>query len=209
MNPDEKRAFLEKAFSSNAENDVQLPEWVKAIRKKINKSVFKEFEQYLDADPQNLISRGFISGAGKHLKKILTEKRLELESLIGHKLTDDELSELEDELSELDQFRSEETAKIEDSNQTDWVNFYKGFLLGGQSVFSDEGQIKHESLDTTLSLFMLMNGVYIEENIKTRKACYDYLIEHLGENRVGSYERVEKFLQRIGFCPAKPGRPPS
>ena len=48
---------------------------------------------------------------------------------------------------------------------------------------------------------------YIEENIKTRKACYDYLTKHLGENRVGSYERVEKYLQRIDFCPVKPGPP--
>jgi hypothetical protein len=54
---------------------------------------------------------------------------------------------------------------------------------------------------------MLMYLAYIEENIKTRKACYDYLTKHLGENRVGSYERVEKYLQRIDFCPAKPGPP--
>jgi hypothetical protein len=42
-------------FFSNAENYAQLPEQVKAIRKN-KKSGFKEFEQYLDTDPQNLIS---------------------------------------------------------------------------------------------------------------------------------------------------------
>ena len=78
-----------------------------------------------------------------------------------------------------------------------------------QSIFDGYLNPKFVSLDTILTLAMLINWPYIQDNIKTRSDCYDYLTSllFLKDFDVGSYERVEKFFERVGYSPAKPGRP--
>ena len=62
--------------------------------------------------------------------------------------------------------------------------------------------------NSNLTLCMLMNWLHIEQNIKTRTSCFELLKGILGEQRVGTNKRVEKFFERIGYSPARVGRPP-
>ena len=50
-----------------------------------------------------------------------------------------------------------------------------------------------------------MSWPHIEHNMKTRKDCYHFLIEKLGEQGVASYEYLEKYFVHIGFSPARGG----
>ena len=56
---------------------------------------------------------------------------------------------------------------------------------------------------------MLMSWPYIEHNMKTHKDCYHFLFEKLGEKRVGSYERLEKYFERIRYSSVRIARPKS
>ena len=53
---------------------------------------------------------------------------------------------------------------------------------------------------------MLMSWPHIEHNMKTRKDCY-HLIEKLGEQRVSSYERLEKYFSNAYVVQPRVGRP--
>jgi hypothetical protein len=56
---------------------------------------------------------------------------------------------------------------------------------------------------------MLMEWPYIHKNIKTLKECCKFLVEKLGESKIDSYVRVEKFFEHIKFSSAVVGRPKS
>ena len=85
--------------------------------------------------------------------------------------------------------------------------FLKSKIEGLSSLFTNDSNIIYESLDTNLTVSMLMAWPYINKNIKTRKECFKFLVVKLGESQIGSYERVEKFFERIKFSPAVVGRP--
>ena len=114
---------------------------------------------------------------------------------------------MKEELSSLDDFKQDKIHEIEDANQSDFSAFYANLAKGSQSFYTEDNQLKHGSLDSEISLFTLMCWPHIEHNMKTRKDCYHFLIEKLGEQRVGSYERLEKYFERISFSPARVGRP--
>jgi len=103
--------------------------------------------------------------------------------------------------------------------------FYQGKSKGLKSLQDEEGNWQGTRLNTELLLVMLSLWPTIEEHFKTRRDVYRLLLaiyfkrenpdakfdlekEESNPNpKVGSFERVKKMLKRIGFNPAKPGRP--
>ena len=67
MNPEEYSAFLQMAFEDNAENNPDLPVWVRLLSK-LENSVLKEFATIAEGDPDNPADAGFAIGAVRHLK---------------------------------------------------------------------------------------------------------------------------------------------
>ena len=184
MNPEEYSTFWQMAFQDNAENNPDLPVWVRSILSKLENSVLKEFVSIAEGDPYKPADAGFAIGAVRHLKNTFDEKLPELENIFWMKLDPEDLAEMEDELSSLDDFKQDKILEIEDANQSDFSAFYANLAKGSQSLYTEDNQLKHGALDTEISLFMLMSWPHIKHNIKTRKDCYPFLIEKLGEQRV-------------------------
>ena len=124
MNPEEYSTFLEMAFEDNAENNPDLPVWVRNILSKLENSVLKEFAMISEGDPDNPVDAGFAIGAVRHLKNTFDEKLAELENIFGMKLDPEDLAEMEEELSSLDDFKQDKIHEIEDANQSDFSAFY-------------------------------------------------------------------------------------
>ena len=207
MNPEEYKSLLEMAFEDNAENNPDLPTWVRCILSKLENSILKEFATLAEGDPDDTSDAGFAIGAVWDLKKTLDKNLSELENICGIKFDPEDLSEIEEELSSLDDFKQDKIHEIENAEQSEFTAFYANLAKGSQSLYTEDNQLKHGSLDSEISLFMLMSWPHIEHNMKTRKDCYHFLIEKLGEQRVGSYERLEKYFERIRYSPARVGRP--
>ena len=209
MNPEENIKFLLNQFVPDGMDEDELPIWVINLKDKFMSSVFKKFKEYdsEDTDPNKLA--GFVAGSFKHLNqvsdKILSKidvpKDIEISEQLEKQLDEDE-----------DLIRSfiedvENTQKDLDSKTES--EFLESKIEGLGSLFTNDSNIKYESLDTKLTFSMLMEWPYIHKNIKTRKECFKFLVPKLGESQIGSYERVEKFFERIKFSPAVVGRPKS
>lgn len=209
MNSEEYIEFLFNQFVPDGMNEDELPIWVINLKDKFMSSVFKKFKEYdsEDIDPNKLA--GFVAGSFKHLNqvsdKILSKidapKDIEISEQLEKQLDEDE-----------DLIRSfiedvENTQKDLDSKTES--EFLESKIEGLGSLFTNDSNIKYESLDTNLTVSMLIAWPYIHKNIKTRKECFKFLVAKLGESQIGSYERVEKFFERIKFSPAVVGRPKS
>ena len=160
MNPEEYSTFLQMAFEDNAENNPDLPVWVRSILSKLENSVLKEFATIAEGDPDNPADAGFAIGAVRHLKNTFEEKLAELENIFGTKLDPEDLAEMEDELSSLDDFKQDKIHEIEAANQSDFSAFYSNLAKGSQSLYTKDNQIKLGSLESEIS-FMLMSWPYI------------------------------------------------
>ena len=66
------------AFEDNAENNPDLPVWVRSILSKLENSVLKEFAMISEGDPDNPADAGLAIGAVRHLKNTFDEKLAEL-----------------------------------------------------------------------------------------------------------------------------------
>ena len=66
------------AFEDNAENNPDLPVWVRSILSKLENSIFKELFTLAKGDPDNPADAGFAIGAVRHLKNTFDEKLAEL-----------------------------------------------------------------------------------------------------------------------------------
>ena len=207
MNSEEYIEFLFNQFVPDGMNEDELPIWVINLKDKFMSSVFKKFKEYdsEDIDPNKLA--GFVAGSFKHLNqvsdKILSKidapKDIEISEQLEKQLDEDE-----------DLIRSfiedvENTQKDLDSKTES--EFLESKIEGLGSLFTNDSNIKYESLDTNLTVSMLIAWPYIHKNIKTRKECFKFLVAKLGESQIGSYERVEKFFERIKYSPAVVGRP--
>ena len=124
-------------------------------------------------------------------------------------MSNDDLDRLKDDENLINSFVEEVNLSQKDLSSEEEINFMNSKLQGLQSLFDGNLNLNFESLDTKLTLAMLMFWPYIQDNIMTRSECYNYLssLPYLKDFDVGSYERVEKFFERIGYSPAKPGRP--
>ena len=208
MNPEEYLPFLLNQFVPDGMKEDDLPTWVKNLRDKLYSSVFKKFKQFDENADKTEIS-GFISGAAKHLDESLEDLLSKSDIPINQDMSNDDLDRLKDDENLINSFVEEANLSQKDLSSEEEINFMNSKLQGLQSLFDGNLNLNFESLDTKLTLAMLMFWPYIQDNIMTRSECYNYLssLPYLKDFDVGSYERVEKFFERIGYSPAKPGRP--
>ena len=208
MKPEEYLPFLLNQFVPDGMKEDDLPTWVKNLRDKLYSSVFKKFKQFDENADKTEIS-GFISGAAKHLDESLEDLLSKSDIPINQDMSNDDLDRLKDDENLINSFVEEANLSQKDLSSEEEINFMNSKLQGLQSLFDGNLNLNFESLDTKLTLAMLINWPYIQDNIKTRSECYNYLsfLPFLKDFDVGSYERVEKFFERIGYSPAKPGRP--
>ena len=208
MNPEEYLPFLLNQFVPDGMKEDDLPTWVKNLRDKLYSSVFKKFKEFDEKADETEIS-GFISGAAKHLDESLEDLLSKSDIPINQDMSNDDLDRLKDDENLINSFVEEANLSQKDLSSEEEINFMNSKLQGLQSLFDGNLNLNFESLDTKLTLAMLINWPYIQDNIKTRSECYNYLsfLPFLKDFDVGSYERVEKFFERIGYSPAKPGRP--
>ncbi len=208
MKPEEFLSFLLNQFVPDGMKEHDLPTWVKNLRDKLFSSVFKKFKQF-DENANEIDIAGFVSGAAKHLDESLEDLLSKSDTPIDQDRSNIDLDRFKDDSNLINSFLEEANESQKDLNSEDEIKFLNSKLQGLQSLFDGNLNLKFESLDTKLTLAMLINWLYIQDNIKTRYECYNYLISipFLKDFDVGSYERVEKFFERIGYSPAKPGRP--
>jgi len=209
MNPVEYIKFLLTQFVPEGMKEDELPIWVVNLREKLMSSVFKKFKKYdsEDIDPNQLA--GFVAGSVKHLDqaldKILSKIDVPKDIEISEKL-EKQLDEDEDLIKSFVEDAQNIQKDLDSETESE---FLKSKIEGLSSLFTNDSNIIYESLDTNLTVSMLMAWPYINKNIKTRKECFKFLVAKLGESQIGSYERVEKFFERIKFSPAVVGRPKS
>ena len=208
MKPEEYLPFLLNRFVPDGMKEDDLPTWVKNLRDKLYSSVFKKFKQFDENADENEIS-GFVSGAAKHLDESLEDLLSKSDIPINQDISNDDLDRFKDEENLINSFVEEANESQKELNTEEEIKFVNSKLEGLQSLFDGNLNLKFESLDTKLTLAMLINWQYIQGNIKTRSECYNYFtsLPFLKDFDVGSYERVEKFFERIGYSPARVGRP--
>lgn len=208
MNPEEYLPFLLNQFIPDGMKEDDLPTWVKKLKDKLYSSVFKNFKQFDENTDETEIS-GFVSGAAKHLDESIENLLLKSDIPIDQDGINDDLDLCKDDENLINSFVEEANLSQKDLSSEEEIKFMNSKLQGLQSLFDGNLNLNFESLDTKLTLAMLINWPYIQDNIKTRSECYNYLsfLPFLKDFDVGSYERVEKFFERIGYSPAKPGRP--
>ena len=208
MNQEEYLLFFLNEFVPDGMKEDDLPIWVKNLKDKLYSTVYKKFKEVEDKADETEIA-GFISGTAKHLDESLESLSSKLDIPTEQKISKSVLTRLEDEENLFNSFVEGLNESQKELNSEEEIKFLNSKLQGLRSIFDENLNPKFESLDTKLTLAMLMFWPYIQDNIKTRSECYNYLISlpFLKDFDVGSYERVEKFFERIGYSPAKPGRP--
>ena len=192
MNPEEYLPFLLNQFVPDGMKEDDLPTWVVNLKNKLFSTVFKKFKEVDE-------------NADESLEDMLSK----FDIPVDQDTSNDIFTFLEDDKNLIDAFVEEANESQKDLNSKEETKFIKSKLQGLQSLFDGNLNLKFESLDTKITLAMLINWPYIQDNIKTRSECYNFLtsLPFLKDFDVGSYERVEKFFERIGYSPAKPGRP--
>ena len=208
MKPEEYLLFLLNKFVPKGMNEDDLPTWVKNLKDKLFSTVFKKFK-LVDENANETENAGFVSGAAKHLDESLKVLLPNIDIPIDQNIWNEVHDRFKDDENLINSFVEEANESSKDLNSEEEIKFMNAKLQGLQSIFDGNLNLKFESLDTKLTLAMLINWPYIQDNIKTRSECYNYLtsLPFLKDFDVGSYERVEKFFERIGYSPAKPGRP--
>ena len=192
-------AKMELLGDDKAFEDGRIPKWVINLLQKLESSVFKEITKSGIKDLNDPQSKGFFIGLGK----LIEQQMQNVKAFDFDKSKKIENSKFIDELSNL----YENDKKHSEYSEEELCEFFSALKRGKESVLDEEGQIKFSTLSSEISLIMFTHWPYIDHHIKTRRQMFDYLTKILGPNRVGEYKRVEKFLQRIGFSPARPGRP--
>jgi hypothetical protein len=208
MNLEQYFLFLLNQFVPDGMKEDDLPIWVKNLKDKLLSTVYKKLKEVEEKADETEIA-GFISGIAKHLDESLESLSSKLDIPIEQKISKSFLTRLENEENLFNSFIEEANESQKELNSEEEIKFMYSKLQGLQSLFDGNLNPKFESLDTKLTLAMLINWQYIQDNINTRSECYNYLssLPFLKDFDVGSYERVEKFFERIGYSPAKPGRP--
>jgi len=208
MKPEEYLPFLLNQFVPDGMDEDDLPTWVKNLRDKLFSTVFKKFKEVDENADETEIS-GFVSGAVKHLDESLEDLLSKSDITIDQDTINYDQDRLKDDENLIKSFVERANETQNDLNSTEENKFMNSKSEGNKSIFDENLNLKFESLDTKLTLAMLMFWPYIQDNINTRPECYNYLssLPFLKDFDVGSYERVEKFFERIGYSPAKPGRP--
>ena len=201
MNASEYAAKMALLRDTHAIKEGAVPVWVVNVMENLNKSAFKEI---IDSGIENIddpFSKGFFVGLGKFVEQMFQKANLKLQE--GQKI--DEESDFLNEIESI--FAVSDSS--EDYSEEEFCEYFSGMKKGKHSVVSEDQQVKHFNLTFEFSIIMFAYWPLIHEQVHNRRAMYDYFVRILGESRVGEFKRVEKFLQRIGFSPARPGRPTS
>ena len=201
MNANEYVAKMALLGDDHAIKEGTVPLWVINVMKNLNKSAFKEITDSGIENMDDPSSKGFFVGLGKFVEQIIQKAGLNLSENQEIDNGSTFLNEVEDIFSE--------NEGVENYSEDELCEYFSGMKKGKYSIVGEDQQVKHSNLTFELSIIMLTYWPFIHEQVHNRRAMYDYLVRILGESRVGEFKRVEKFLQRIEFSPARPGRPAS
>jgi len=216
----------------DALEDEKYPIWVRNIVKHLHETVLKDLVRLLEAEPGDPESAGLVIGASKHIESIL-EKTSENLPAIDEALMEEinmgdfqvRVDEFEKDCEDLRDFEKETLKDIETATNHEASEFYQGKSQGLKSLQDEEGNWQGTRLNTELLMIMLSRWPIIEKYFKTKREVYRLLLkiywkrgnpddkfdfekaENNPDPSVGSFERVKKMLERIGYNPAKPGRP--
>jgi len=201
MNASEYAAKMALLGDDNAIMEGTVPVWVINVIDNLNKSAFKEIMNSGIVNLDDPFSKGFLVGLGKFAEQMFQKTGFNV-------LENQEIGNDSTFLNEIEEFFSE---NISSNNYTEdqLCDYFSGMKKGKLSIVGEDQQLKHTNLTFELSIIMFAYWPFIHEQVPNRRAMYDYFVLILGESRVGEFKRVEKFLQRIGFSPARPGRPTS
>ncbi len=199
MNPNEYLAKMALLGDDYAIKEGTVPLWVINVMENLNKSAFKETTYSGIKNLDDPFSKGFFIGLGKFLVQM--SKKIELPSLEDQPALEQSvlLTEIQDIFFENKNFYKYSEDQL--------CEYFSGMKKGKESIVGGDKQSKHSNLTFELSIIMFAYWPFIHEQVHNRRVMYDFFIRILGESRVGEFKRVEKFLQRIGFSPALPGRP--
>ena len=175
MNPEEYLPFLLNQFVPDGMEEDDLPTWVKNLKDKLFSTVFKKFKE-VDENANETENAGFVRGAGKHLDEPLKVLLPNIDIPIAQNIWNEVHDRFKDDENLINSFFEEANESSKDLNSEEEIKFMNSKLQGLQSIFDGNLNLKFESLDTKLTLAMLINWPYIQDNIKTRSECYNYLV---------------------------------
>ena len=209
MDPKEFNEKISWAFESGADEDDRLPVWVRNLYKNIVKSCLPEVGSLKDASIDDFSALGFAFGTGIQCQDIIQEFAPLLASAMGIEFTETDSDELQTEFSELEFLNKRAEEKLVAATREEKKIYYDSVADGQTPLIDEKGQPQGAKTNTPLEFLMIMSWPVIEENCRTRRQLYEKLqpMCKIFNIELGNYERVKKMLMRIGFNPAKPGRP--
>ena len=197
------------AFESNALEDERLPIWVRNILRNIPKSYLPNSSKMEEADPEGIELKGLAIGTGIQIKEILEEKLSQLADITGIDYSESDQSELEEEFKMVDELEEQAQQELNVSKSSKKREFHQAVTDGLEPILDERGYPLLAKTNTSLEFLMLFLWPQIDEKCQNRPQLYEFLkpICVICNVELGEYERVEKMCERIGFSPAKPGRP--
>ena len=209
-------------------DDEGLPIWVRNIIKHFHGTGVKTLFEMIknkDFDPHGI---GLLAGFAKHIETIPQSlpgaNKDILEQVKGTEF-EKILDQAEVDFDELKEFTRNFEDEISKGTNHEESKYLKGKSEGLQLIRDEKDQIKGARENTKLLAIMYFVWPFIEEQCKTRRELYEFLLKNTWRSSepeekfnilmveadppsfVGSYERVERVLRRIGFNPAVVGRP--
>ena len=197
------------AFESNALEDERLPIWVRNILRDIPKSYLPNISKMEEADPDGIELKGLAIGSGIQIKEILEEKLPQFADIMGIDYSESDQSELEEEFNLVDELEEEAQQELSVSKSSKKREFHQAVTEGLEPLLDEEGNLRLAKTNTSLEFLMLFLWPIIEDQCQNRPQLYEFLEPICGICNVelGDFLRVVKMCERIGFSPAKPGRP--
>ena len=196
-------------FESNALEDERLPIWVRNILRNIPKSYLPNNSKMEDADPDGIELKGLAIGTGLQIKEILDEKLPQLADIMGIDYSETDQIELVEEFNLLYELEEEVQQELNVSKSSKKREFHQAVTEGLEPLTDEEGNPRLAKTNTSLEFLMLSLWPVIEDQCLNRPQLYKFLDPICGICNVnlGDFLRVVKMCERIGFSPAKPGRP--
>ena len=215
-------------FDPESIDDESLPLWVRNAINHFHGTGVKLLLDVIRKKDFGPYEIGLLAGSAKHIDEILESlpkiKQEYLDKLKGTKVGK-KFDQIEHKLAEIKILIDGYERDISKDSNHEESKYLKGKSEGLQLIKDEEDQIKGARENTKLLALMYFVWPVVEENCKTRRELYEFLLKSTWKSSepeekfniltveadppsvVGSYERVEKVLRRIGFNPAKAGRP--
>ena len=209
MDQKEIKEKLGWTFESNALEDERLPIWVRNIIRDIPKSYLPNSSKMEEADPDGIELKGLAIGTGIQIKEILEEKLRQFSDITGIDYSESDQSELEEEFKLVDELEEQAQQELNVSKSSKKREFHQAVTDGLEPILDERGYPLLAKTNTSLEFLMLFLWPQIDEKCQNRPQFHEFLkpICKIFKVELGDYERIEKMCERIGFSPAKPGRP--